>query len=297
MFDTTQLKRSSTTPRAPASSARTTASTSSSAASASGSWPGPRRPAAASRWSSTRSRRGRSAAPLHMHTREDEYSYVLEGRMGALLGDDVVYAEPGDFVFKPRDQWHTFWNAGDEPCRILEIIAPGARSSTCSRDGRADAPAGPAELRRLHASGTGSSSTPRVDRIARSPSASGLQCRTTGSARIEACLQLGEDRLGLEVGVEVGVALLAADARRLVAAERRRRVAAAPGVDVDVARLQQRRRACGPARCRGSTGRRPGRTRCRWRARRPPRGPRTASPPAPGRRSPRGRSSCRRRRR
>jgi mannose-6-phosphate isomerase-like protein (cupin superfamily) len=64
------------------------------------------------------------AAPLHRHTREDEYSYVLEGRMGALLGDDVVEAGPGDLVFKPRDQWHTFWNAGDEPCRILEIISP-----------------------------------------------------------------------------------------------------------------------------------------------------------------------------
>ena len=64
------------------------------------------------------------AAPLHLHTREDEYSFVLEGRMGALLGDDVVEAGPGDLVFKPRGQWHTFWNAGDEPCRILEIIAP-----------------------------------------------------------------------------------------------------------------------------------------------------------------------------
>jgi mannose-6-phosphate isomerase-like protein (cupin superfamily) len=64
------------------------------------------------------------AAPLHLHTREDEYSYVLEGRMGALLGDEVVEAGPGDLVFKPRNQWHTFWNAGDEPCRILEIIAP-----------------------------------------------------------------------------------------------------------------------------------------------------------------------------
>jgi mannose-6-phosphate isomerase-like protein (cupin superfamily) len=66
----------------------------------------------------------RLAAPLHKHTREDEYSYVLTGRMGALLGDDVVEAGPGDLVFKPRDQWHTFWNAGDEECRILEIIAP-----------------------------------------------------------------------------------------------------------------------------------------------------------------------------
>jgi mannose-6-phosphate isomerase-like protein (cupin superfamily) len=65
------------------------------------------------------------AAPLHRHTNEDEYSYVLEGRMGALLGDAVVYADVGTLVFKPRDQWHTFWNAGDEPCRILEIISPG----------------------------------------------------------------------------------------------------------------------------------------------------------------------------
>ena len=64
------------------------------------------------------------AAPLHLHTREDEYSFVLEGRMGALLGDDAVEAGPGDLVFKPRNQWHTFWNAGDEPCRILEIISP-----------------------------------------------------------------------------------------------------------------------------------------------------------------------------
>src|SRR5215475_4154925 len=64
------------------------------------------------------------AAPLHLHSREDEYSYVLEGRMGALLGDDVVEAGPGDLVHKPRNEWHTFWNAGDEPCRILEIISP-----------------------------------------------------------------------------------------------------------------------------------------------------------------------------
>ena len=64
------------------------------------------------------------AAPLHLHTREDEYSFVLQGRMGALLGDEVVEAGPGDLVSKPRNQWHTFWNAGDEPCRILEIISP-----------------------------------------------------------------------------------------------------------------------------------------------------------------------------
>jgi mannose-6-phosphate isomerase-like protein (cupin superfamily) len=64
------------------------------------------------------------AAPLHRHSREDEYSFVLEGRLGALLGDHTVYAGPGDLVCKPRGQWHTFWNAGDVPARILEIISP-----------------------------------------------------------------------------------------------------------------------------------------------------------------------------
>jgi mannose-6-phosphate isomerase-like protein (cupin superfamily) len=64
------------------------------------------------------------AAPMHRHNNEDEYSFVIEGRMGALLGDEHVEAGPGDFVFKPRGQWHTFWNAGDDPARILEIISP-----------------------------------------------------------------------------------------------------------------------------------------------------------------------------
>ena len=65
------------------------------------------------------------AAPLHRHHNEDEYSYVLEGKLGALLGDEVVVAEAGSWVFKPRGQWHTFWNAGDTPCHIIEVISPG----------------------------------------------------------------------------------------------------------------------------------------------------------------------------
>jgi mannose-6-phosphate isomerase-like protein (cupin superfamily) len=64
------------------------------------------------------------AAPVHLHTREDEYNFVLEGRMGTLLGDEEVYAEAGTVVYMPRHQWHTFWNAGDSPLRVLAIIAP-----------------------------------------------------------------------------------------------------------------------------------------------------------------------------
>jgi uncharacterized cupin superfamily protein len=64
------------------------------------------------------------AAPVHLHTHEDEFSFVLEGRWGFMLGPSVVYAEPGDLVFKPRDVWHTFWNATDRRARLLEIISP-----------------------------------------------------------------------------------------------------------------------------------------------------------------------------
>ena len=64
------------------------------------------------------------AAPLHRHRHEDEYSFVLEGTLGALLGDEVVTAEAGAWVFKPRGQWHTFWNAGDAPCHVIEVISP-----------------------------------------------------------------------------------------------------------------------------------------------------------------------------
>lgn len=64
------------------------------------------------------------AAPLHRHTREDELSIVLEGRIGALLGGHHVEAGAGAYVWKPRDEWHTFWNAGDTPCEIIELIAP-----------------------------------------------------------------------------------------------------------------------------------------------------------------------------
>jgi mannose-6-phosphate isomerase-like protein (cupin superfamily) len=64
------------------------------------------------------------AAPLHRHSNEDEYSYVVEGMLGALLGEEVVIAARGTWVFKPRGQWHTFWNAGETPCEIVEIISP-----------------------------------------------------------------------------------------------------------------------------------------------------------------------------
>ncbi len=66
----------------------------------------------------------RLGAPMHTHSNEDEYSFVLEGHIGVQLGADVLEAGPGDLVFKPRGVAHTFWNAGDEDARLLELISP-----------------------------------------------------------------------------------------------------------------------------------------------------------------------------
>jgi mannose-6-phosphate isomerase-like protein (cupin superfamily) len=64
------------------------------------------------------------AGPLHYHAREDEYSYVLEGRLGALLGDQQVYARSrGSGVQAPRAVAHLL-EPGDTPTRVLELITP-----------------------------------------------------------------------------------------------------------------------------------------------------------------------------
>ena len=62
--------------------------------------------------------------PPHVHHREDEYSFVLEGTIGARIGDEEITAGPGCYVLKPKDVPHTFWNATSEPARIIEMIAP-----------------------------------------------------------------------------------------------------------------------------------------------------------------------------
>ncbi|MDQ0791771.1 cupin domain-containing protein [Streptomyces sp. B1I3] len=62
--------------------------------------------------------------PPHVHESEDELSYVLEGTFGVRVGDRVATAGVGTYVFKPRGVPHTFWNAGSEPGRLLEVIWP-----------------------------------------------------------------------------------------------------------------------------------------------------------------------------
>ncbi len=62
----------------------------------------------------------------HMHTREDEYSLVLEGSVGVRLGEETVEGIPaGSWLAKPRSIPHAMWNVGAQPARILEVVLPG----------------------------------------------------------------------------------------------------------------------------------------------------------------------------
>jgi mannose-6-phosphate isomerase-like protein (cupin superfamily) len=64
-------------------------------------------------------------SPVHTHTREDEWSYVLDGEVGVEIAGSTTVARPGDLVLKPRGIPHAFWNAGGSPARFLEVITPG----------------------------------------------------------------------------------------------------------------------------------------------------------------------------
>src|SRR5688572_15041875 len=84
--------------------------------------------------------------PPHIHYREDEFSYVLSGEIGVRIGDRDFVAGPGSYVFKPRNIPHTFWNAGPEPARLLEIISPAGFEQFFAALGELTASSPPEEL-------------------------------------------------------------------------------------------------------------------------------------------------------
>jgi quercetin dioxygenase-like cupin family protein len=63
-------------------------------------------------------------APLHVHHRDDEGFWVLDGRVTFHVGDASVLAGPGDYAYGPRNVPHRF-DVGDEGCRMLFILTPG----------------------------------------------------------------------------------------------------------------------------------------------------------------------------
>lgn len=64
-------------------------------------------------------------APPHLHHREDEYFYILEGEVTLLLGQEERAAPSGTHAALPRELKHGYWNGGNTPAHVLITIAPG----------------------------------------------------------------------------------------------------------------------------------------------------------------------------
>lgn len=63
--------------------------------------------------------------PPHVHDREDELIYVLEGNFGIMLGDEQFEANPGDEIFFPKHVPHAFQNIGSKAGKTLWTVVPG----------------------------------------------------------------------------------------------------------------------------------------------------------------------------
>jgi quercetin dioxygenase-like cupin family protein len=95
-----------------------------------------------------------ASPPLHVHRREDEAFFVLEGRVRFVCGDEEIQAGPGSFVFLPRDVPHTFVVEGDETVHMLTLLSPGGGERFFVDAGRPPEgpglpPPGPPDLEKL----------------------------------------------------------------------------------------------------------------------------------------------------
>lgn len=64
-------------------------------------------------------------APPHLHKQIDEVCYVLEGTLTILVGETTEEVGQGDWHLRPKGVMHTFWNAGTETARFIDIYLPG----------------------------------------------------------------------------------------------------------------------------------------------------------------------------
>jgi mannose-6-phosphate isomerase-like protein (cupin superfamily) len=89
--------------------------------------------------------------PLHLHHKEDESFYVLEGEYEIQCGDDKIIASPGTFVFAPRKIAHTFRNISAGKGKILAIVTPAGieRFFEELSEGAKQGPLAPEKLKKI----------------------------------------------------------------------------------------------------------------------------------------------------
>jgi quercetin dioxygenase-like cupin family protein len=81
--------------------------------------------------------------PPHVHTREDEFFYVLDGTFEIRIGDEVHSLGPGGFAYVPRGAVHNFRNTAESPSRILVGFTPGGMDGFFRESGRPATDDGP----------------------------------------------------------------------------------------------------------------------------------------------------------
>jgi mannose-6-phosphate isomerase-like protein (cupin superfamily) len=77
-----------------------------------------------------------SSPPLHIHHREDEAFWLLEGELTVRCGEQTFTARPGSFTFLPRGVPHSFVVEGDAPARLLSLSSPGGFEGYFAEAGR-----------------------------------------------------------------------------------------------------------------------------------------------------------------
>jgi len=99
-----------------------------------------------------------ASPPLHVHSREEESFWVLEGEVEFLCGEERFRAGPGGFALLPRGIPHSFLVVGDAPARFINVITPGGMEDFFARAGRPAEgpglpPAGPPDIEALARAG------------------------------------------------------------------------------------------------------------------------------------------------
>jgi mannose-6-phosphate isomerase-like protein (cupin superfamily) len=102
--------------------------------------------------------RAGSSPPMHVHHREDEAFFVLEGTVRFHCDGREVVAGPGSYVFLPRDVPHTFRVEGDEDAHMLTLLSPGGGERFFVEGGRPPEgpglpPPGPPDVEKLKSLG------------------------------------------------------------------------------------------------------------------------------------------------
>jgi quercetin dioxygenase-like cupin family protein len=67
---------------------------------------------------------GYPVPPPHLHEREDEITYVIEGALEVTIANQTRTVRAGESILKPRGVAHAFAIAGEQPVRFLETITP-----------------------------------------------------------------------------------------------------------------------------------------------------------------------------